>query len=124
MATPEVSEVDVTSLLDEEKANSKLVVCAKCSSKILTPGKGFYEELEPFELHVMHKKLEEAGLEKEMIKQFYRVDDMFDFENLGFSNTVGNIKYLICADCEIGPIGWHSLDTKKSYVALSRVKHQ
>jgi hypothetical protein len=49
---------------------------------------------------------------------------MFDFDNLGFSKTVKDVKYLICADCEIGPIGWHSLETKKSYVAVSRVKHE
>ena len=49
---------------------------------------------------------------------------MFDFDNVGFSNTVGQTKFLTCADCEIGPIGWHSLETKKSYVALKRVKHQ
>ena len=56
--------------------------------------------------------------------QFYLVEDMFDFDNLGFSKTVGDIKYLICADCEIGPIGWHSIETRKSYVAVSRVKHE
>lgn len=49
---------------------------------------------------------------------------MYEFDNLGFSHTVGNLKYLTCADCEIGPIGWHSLETKKTYVALSRVKHE
>lgn len=52
------------------------------------------------------------------------VYDMFDFENVGFTNDVGRIKYLICADCEIGPIGWHCLDDKKSYyIAVERVNH-
>jgi hypothetical protein len=35
----------------------------------LPAGKGFLEETEPFELHVMHKKLEDQGVEKEAIKQ-------------------------------------------------------
>jgi hypothetical protein len=48
---------------------------------------------------------------------------MFQFENVGFSKTVGNYKYLVCADCEIGPIGWHCIDSKESYVADQRVKH-
>lgn len=53
------------------------------------------------------------------------VDDMFGFENVGFTKDVGRIKYLICADCEIGPIGWHCLDDKKKYyVALDRVNHE
>jgi hypothetical protein len=35
----------------------------------LPPGKGAYQDSEPFDLHVMHKKLEEEGVEKEKIKQ-------------------------------------------------------
>ena len=35
----------------------------------MAPGKGHYEETDPTELHVMHKKLEAEGVEKESIKQ-------------------------------------------------------
>jgi hypothetical protein len=35
----------------------------------LAPGKGVYEETDLAELHVMHKKLEDQGVEKESIKQ-------------------------------------------------------
>ena len=34
---------------------------------------------------------------------------MMDFENVEFSNTVNNIKYLCCADCEVGLIGFHMI---------------
>ena len=34
---------------------------------------------------------ETAG-QKEMVRQFFRVEDMFDFDNLGFTNTVGKYK--------------------------------
>ena len=30
--------------------------------------------------------------QKEMLTQFFRVEDMFDFDNLGFTNTVENTK--------------------------------
>ena len=45
--------------------------------------------------------------------------------HIGFTKSVDNetIKYLICADCDVGPIGWHCISTKKNYVALARVKH-
>ena len=34
---------------------------------------------------------------------------MFDFDNVGFSRTVEDgVKYLVCADCEMGPIGYHN----------------
>ena len=63
--------------------------------------------------------------ERESLSQFWLVIDMYTFENVGFSKNVNTTKYLICADCEIGPIGFVNLDDKvKHYVALSRVKHQ
>ena len=56
---------------------------------------------------------------------FWLVKDMFDFDNVGFSNTVnGREKYLICADCEVGPIGWHDTTNKTEYfVAADRVQY-
>ncbi|KAI9493704.1 Mss4-like protein [Zychaea mexicana] len=44
--------------------------------------------------------------------QFWRLGNMMDFENVGFSKTVDAVKYLSCADCDVGPIGYH--DTKES----------
>lgn len=61
----------------------------------------------------------------DVLQDHWLVDDMFSFENIGFTKDVGNVKFLICADCEIGPIGWHCLDDKKSfYIALDRVSHE
>ena len=73
----------------------------------------------------MHKKKEDAGIEKETFKQWFVVDDMFEFENIGFTKSVDNdtIKYLICADCEVGPLGYQCISTKKNYLAVARVKH-
>ena len=39
-----------------------------------------------------------AGEDGETLTDFWLVDNMYTFENVGFSNTVGTIKYLICAD--------------------------
>lgn len=61
--------------------------------------------------------------ETELLKDYWLVDDMFTFENIGFSNSVQNTKYLICADCEMGPVGYHDVTTRKCFVALKRVKH-
>ena len=29
------------------------------------------------------------------------LQDMFDFDNMGFTNTVEHIKFLSCGDCEV-----------------------
>ena len=44
------------------------------------------------------------------------VDDMFIFQNMEFTKVVGN-RFLVCVDCEIGPIGCHCLDDKNSFYA-------
>lgn len=74
-----------------------------------------------FDLPVPQAK--SATSETEPLKEFWTVADMFTFENVGFSHTVDSVKFLVCADCELGPIGYHDIPTKKSYIALARVKH-
>ena len=86
---------------------------------------GSYKDSNEYELQVVKKNDEGVvHIAKEKLAQFYCVEDMFDFDNVGFSKNVDEVKYLICADCEAGPIGYHDLRTKKSYVALSRISHQ
>ena len=47
---------------------------------------------------------------------YWRVNDVFDFDNVGVSREVvvngKTVKYLTCADCEIGPIGWYWAENK------------
>ncbi|XP_071448930.1 guanine nucleotide exchange factor MSS4 homolog [Hetaerina americana] len=106
--------------------NCKTVMCLHCPSKILTPKNGAYRKVE-FSLPEPRRKRgadnEEDALKEELLTDFWLVEDMYHFENMGFSNSVGNVKYLACADCEMGPIGLYQMDTKCSYVALARVRH-
>ncbi|KPP69840.1 hypothetical protein Z043_111376, partial [Scleropages formosus] len=115
---------DRVGLVSEDGKNSKSVVCQRCSSKVLSPGSAQFTEKELF-LPFMRKKtgiVEAKGIvDGDTLTAHWLVDDMYTFENVGFTKDVGKVKYLICADCEIGPIGWHCLDDKKSfYVALER----
>lgn len=117
-----------SSLVSEEGKNMKSVVCQRCGSKVLCAGTAVLTEKELF-LPSMRKKNNinqaDGTLDGDTLTAHWLVDDMYTFENVGFTKDVGKVKYLICADCEIGPIGWHSLDDKKSfYVALDRVNHE
>lgn len=111
--------IETADLLEGDK-NAKQIVCERCQSKILPPKMGTYEESE-FELHPMKKKKEDDEEIPEKLKQFFRVEDMFDFDNIGFTKAVGDVKYLICADCEIGPLGYSQAN--KCYIALARVAY-
>lgn len=114
-------------LVSADGKNIKSVLCQRCGSKVLCPGMAVFSEKEVF-LPSMRKKSglssTEGSVDGDTLNAHWLVPDMYDFENVGFTNNVGRIKYLICADCEIGPIGWHCLDDKRSfYVALERVTH-
>uniref|UniRef100_A0A8C8SCS9 Guanine nucleotide exchange factor MSS4 n=1 Tax=Pelusios castaneus TaxID=367368 RepID=A0A8C8SCS9_9SAUR len=107
--------------------NRKAVLCQRCGSRVLLPGAATFARRELF-LPSMKKKtalLASSSPDGDVLQDHWLVDDMFSFENIGFTKDVGNIKFLICADCEVGPIGWHCLDDKKSfYIALDRVSHE
>ncbi|KAG2203048.1 hypothetical protein INT47_013264 [Mucor saturninus] len=65
-----------------------------------------------------------ATLLKDNDTHFWHVSNMMDFENVGFSTTVGTTKYLSCADCDLGPIGYHdTTDPKEFVISISRAKY-
>jgi hypothetical protein len=43
-------------------------------------------------------------------QSYWAVPSALTFENIGFSRNVGTIKYLTCADCDCGPLGWHDTE--------------
>ncbi|NXJ05233.1 MSS4 factor, partial [Odontophorus gujanensis] len=106
--------------------NLKAVLCQRCGSRVLLPGAATFARRELL-LPAMRKKAAAGGGGGggDVLQEHWLVRDMFSFENVGFTRDVGNVKFLVCADCEAGPIGWHCLDDKDSfYVALERVAHE
>eukprot|EP00076_Gallus_gallus_P047837 XP_419250.4 guanine nucleotide exchange factor MSS4 [Gallus gallus] len=107
--------------------NLKAVLCQRCGSRVLLPGAATFARRELL-LPAMRKKATADGDgdgDGDVLREHWLVRDMFSFENVGFTRDVGNVKFLVCADCEAGPIGWHCLDDKDSfYVALERVAHE
>lgn len=53
------------------------------------------------------------------------LEDIYSFENVTFTRSVdGKMKYLACADCEHGPIGYQDLETQYCYVGINRVRYK
>ena len=102
--------------------NPGKIRCPLCGSLILLPNTAVWTEVkEGITLPSTGAKESKS----EVCFAFWTVNDMFTFENVGFCNTVDNIKYLACADCEVGPIGAHFINDKKTfYVAPQRVSHE
>ena len=151
MASEDTAPADFSALVNEDGKNKTNVKCDRCGSLILKSTNSDYDTTEvgswatwpsfttpanhaslpcsQFVLPLAKQKRQPVEQEAEeftteTLKEFWMVKDMYTFENIGFSNTVDNRKYLTCADCEVGPIGYHDLETKKSYIALARVKHE
>ncbi|XP_049544690.1 guanine nucleotide exchange factor MSS4 homolog [Anopheles darlingi] len=125
---------DYKDLLDESSRNKTSVKCDRCGSLMLRPANADFADVEydlpearqkrPTAQAAAEETAESEGFTCQKLKHFWMVKDMYTFENIGFSNTVNNKKYLICADCEVGPVGYYDLDTKQCYIALDRVKHE
>lgn len=115
-----VSEAE-HSLLDNEGKNSMSLFCLHCNCLILRPNIALFVKIEK-ELPTIVRSEENNALE--LLSDFWLVSDMFQFENMAFSKNVEDMKYLACAECDIGPIGWHNLIDQKCYIAVSRIRHQ
>lgn len=113
----------------DSKKNKKKIKCLRCDSFILQPDSCVFTKLETsMSIPSMKQKKDlansSAGISSDLLNDFWLVNEMYTFENVGFTNTVENKKYLICADCEIGPIGVQNIENPNLfYVSLDRVKH-
>jgi hypothetical protein len=126
-------KIETTDLIDTEtNKNKNKLRCERCNSYILQPLMGVFTKLdEAIDIPSMRQRRELASagaeqqvIENEKINEFWLVNDMLTFENIGFTNTVDKKKFLICADCEIGPIGYQNLDKPDEFlVCINRVKH-
>ncbi|KAH3769153.1 hypothetical protein DPMN_170401 [Dreissena polymorpha] len=117
-------KASVSDCTDDDNSNKRKIVCERCSSVVLLSHQAKYHKTEMFLPHMKKKSEASNPSDGETLQDFWLVDDMFTFENVGFSNTVDNIKFLICADCEIGPIGYHDTRNNKEYlIAHDRVSY-
>ncbi|CAL1542012.1 unnamed protein product [Lymnaea stagnalis] len=122
-STTSTSNSKFEKISDDGRKNKTSIYCQRCPSLVLSAQQATLVHKEFF-LPNMYQKNESAPIEGVTLVDFWHVPDMLTFDNVGFSKTVDNIKYLMCADCEVGPIGWHSVHDKKSYyIAVDRVKH-
>jgi hypothetical protein len=100
--------------------NPGKLCCPKCSCVIFKPETAFLSETNQSLVSIQNSSQGEI----EVIDSFWTVKDMMAFENIGFSREASDgRKYLICADCELGPLGFADIKESLFYIATSRVKN-
>ena len=126
------SENEVTA----DGKNVNTVMCTQCGSIVLRAQTAIFEEGTATELPLPYQKKRKGGpsigdeageaheVQTEQHDRWWTVTDMFAFENVGFTHSFRGTKFLACADCEIGPIGFVCAETGKFLVAVKRVRHQ
>jgi len=120
-------DIEPVSNLITEGKNAKLIICKVCNCKILKSNIGTFHTLNPDNGFLPNERQQTGGNEVplgETLKYFWELDDVFQFENIGFSRDSKEKKYLTCADCERGILGFQDLITKKIYLAHKRVAYQ
>ncbi|CAG8534684.1 5849_t:CDS:2, partial [Cetraspora pellucida] len=89
------------------------------------------EKLDPNGTTISKENVNWNGTNSESTSQstveYWQLTDMMAFENIGFSKTVegSGLKYLCCADCNIGPIGYHDTNAqeKEYLLVVNRVSY-
>ncbi|CAF0860873.1 unnamed protein product [Didymodactylos carnosus] len=132
---------EINFLIGEQNLNT--IVCLYCEDIILRPKTAKYEQKHILLPQMDMKKTSTPSSNGnsipinvndhlcDSVAYCWLVNDMFTFENVGFSKTVNNnVKYLMCSNCERGPIGYCELNPttgeldKHFYVAFDRVKYK
>ncbi|RWS18475.1 uncharacterized protein B4U80_11263 [Leptotrombidium deliense] len=102
---------------DNEGMNTCEVICKRCSCLILREKQAVFADKQ-----IDVPLTEVTGdSQSETLNEQWCVENMYQFENMGFSNTVNDCKFLVCAECEYGPLGVHFIKLNKSYLCWQRV---
>ncbi|BEI85199.1 hypothetical protein CcaverHIS002_0506000 [Cutaneotrichosporon cavernicola] len=124
-------DLTVSGSFDGVPINARRLVCPRdgCGCVIVGPKVASWEECEGAILPHDATPFPPPGN-----TAYWRVDGgPYAFDNIGFSRNVdatlpagapgagGKVKWLICAECDIGPIGWTTEGGQSSWVAADRL---
>jgi len=117
--------LNVADLVDNDtQLNLKCIHCKRCGSKLVRDAVATLLEDRKISMPSMHKKHEGSDKQEES-DTFWMLKNLMEFENVGVTHTVDSIKYLCCADCEVGPVGLTLVDKNDEYlVAADRVEYR
>ncbi|KAK9466547.1 Mss4-like protein [Lipomyces arxii] len=123
----------VSTLLREGGKNSYRLYCSydNCESLVVSPNVAILQRRPVISSQHLQEKLLDSSNGQLELDWSWVLYDPFEFDNIGFSKSSNSgIKYLACADCDRGPLGYHDenyrdADGRKEYLlTASMVKYQ
>jgi hypothetical protein len=102
--------------------NAYNLICPRCDCKIMQINVG----VKTINADMALTPIKNTHTENDKPVEYWTVDNVMAFENVGFTREQDNYKFLICADCDLGPLGFHDTKaSKKEYnLACNRVRYQ
>mmetsp|Transcript_9846 Transcript_9846/g.14418 ORF Transcript_9846/g.14418 Transcript_9846/m.14418 type:complete len:165 (+) Transcript_9846:96-590(+) len=117
--------------------NKKPLLCKHCGSQFISSDKCERVEHERSQKHFQQLANggQQEGDKKETISSsFWMVPDVWDFDNIGQTRAVPSVSfdggntaekvYLVCADCDKGPVGIRWAANEPYYVAHSAIAYE
>ncbi|KAG1768882.1 Mss4-like protein, partial [Suillus placidus] len=106
-----------------------------CGSVILKAGVGRWVERDSVELDItkgpLHPDLPSLPAPPATAHWWLVTPNIMEFENIGFTRPVQQdavvaqkLKFLICAECDLGPLGWCEEGGNEFWLACSRVGYR
>ncbi|KAL9655400.1 hypothetical protein ABK040_011241 [Willaertia magna] len=100
----------------QQQLNKHHIHCNHCNLKLIKANIGTILQNETHSLPITSNQQQQLNNE---YSEWIYLTDIFQFENIAFSNTIKNtdIKYLICAECEHDILGIAFMNNKKYLIA-------
>jgi hypothetical protein len=110
---------------NEGDQNTQSIECLRCSCCILRAQTAtFTRDSNAVSLPPIRKGHQEEA----QAPYQWTVNDMMTFENIGFSKAdpdTPQLRYLVCAECELGPLGYQKdISVKEFVIAGDRVSYK
>uniref|UniRef100_A0A1I7TE38 Guanine nucleotide exchange factor MSS4 homolog n=1 Tax=Caenorhabditis tropicalis TaxID=1561998 RepID=A0A1I7TE38_9PELO len=105
----------------EAKTNEETLVCKICQTVVILKNMTTEWLNEERELPLPRQKKGIDHTQTEPVRGYFGVKDIFAFENVGFTRSSEGKRFLVCGECEQGPVGYVDPETEMNYVTPERL---
>ncbi|EFO92863.1 hypothetical protein CRE_10270 [Caenorhabditis remanei] len=111
----------VNSPVVEARTNENTLICKICQTVVILKNMTteWLDEERDLPLPRQKKGIEYA--QTEPVHGYFGVKDIFAFENVGFTRSSEGKRYLVCGECEQGPVGFVDPATEMNYITPNRL---
>ncbi|UMM29464.1 hypothetical protein L5515_011812 [Caenorhabditis briggsae] len=108
----------------QARTNEDTLICKECKTVVILKNMTTEFLNEERDLPLPRQKKGIDHTQTEPVRGYFGVKDIFAFENVGFTRSSEGKRYLVCGECEQGPVGFVDTLTEMNYVTPERLAVQ